>query len=148
MSCACLHRAARAFGEYLSHTHPENRNGSGQSLSLPATSSDPSIFLFICLFYLFLFSFVIAYFILLPYTVDIMYMGTTDCEWMTMFRYSLSSSAVCFYFSRSFFFNLQPISCLTRLWAQTLTPLVVSVTTTTTIHTPTGVLQPPLSPAS
>lgn len=30
------HRAARAFGEYLSHTHPENRNGSGQRLCQPA----------------------------------------------------------------------------------------------------------------
>uniref|UniRef100_A0A3Q2T5C7 NMDA receptor synaptonuclear signaling and neuronal migration factor n=1 Tax=Fundulus heteroclitus TaxID=8078 RepID=A0A3Q2T5C7_FUNHE len=30
------HRAARAFGEYLSHTHPENRNGSGQRLCRPA----------------------------------------------------------------------------------------------------------------
>lgn len=27
--CLSLCRAARAFGEYLSHTHPENRNGSG-----------------------------------------------------------------------------------------------------------------------
>uniref|UniRef100_A0A3Q1CPC1 NMDA receptor synaptonuclear signaling and neuronal migration factor a n=1 Tax=Amphiprion ocellaris TaxID=80972 RepID=A0A3Q1CPC1_AMPOC len=31
VSCVCPHRAARAFGEYLSHTHPENRNGSGHS---------------------------------------------------------------------------------------------------------------------
>lgn len=30
----CPHRAARAFGEYLSHTHPENRNGSGQRLAI------------------------------------------------------------------------------------------------------------------
>uniref|UniRef100_A0A8C6PB84 NMDA receptor synaptonuclear signaling and neuronal migration factor n=1 Tax=Nothobranchius furzeri TaxID=105023 RepID=A0A8C6PB84_NOTFU len=28
-------RAARAFGEYLSHSHPENRNGSGQRLCHP-----------------------------------------------------------------------------------------------------------------
>uniref|UniRef100_A0A8C7LWH0 NMDA receptor synaptonuclear signaling and neuronal migration factor n=1 Tax=Oncorhynchus kisutch TaxID=8019 RepID=A0A8C7LWH0_ONCKI len=33
VSCACLYRAARAFGEYLSHTHPENRNGSAHLLS-------------------------------------------------------------------------------------------------------------------
>uniref|UniRef100_A0A673Z1X7 NMDA receptor synaptonuclear signaling and neuronal migration factor-like n=1 Tax=Salmo trutta TaxID=8032 RepID=A0A673Z1X7_SALTR len=33
VSCVCLHRAARAFGEYLSHTHPENRNGSAHLLS-------------------------------------------------------------------------------------------------------------------
>lgn len=34
--CVCPHRAARAFGEYLSHTHPENRNGSGQRLCHPS----------------------------------------------------------------------------------------------------------------
>uniref|UniRef100_A0AAQ5YJY8 NMDA receptor synaptonuclear signaling and neuronal migration factor a n=1 Tax=Amphiprion ocellaris TaxID=80972 RepID=A0AAQ5YJY8_AMPOC len=39
VSCVCPHRAARAFGEYLSHTHPENRNGSGQRLCHPAICS-------------------------------------------------------------------------------------------------------------
>uniref|UniRef100_A0A8C8HGG7 DUF4347 domain-containing protein n=1 Tax=Oncorhynchus tshawytscha TaxID=74940 RepID=A0A8C8HGG7_ONCTS len=33
LCCASLCRAARAFGDYLSHTHPENRNGSDQLLS-------------------------------------------------------------------------------------------------------------------
>lgn len=43
----CPHRAARAFGEYLSHTHPENRNGSGQRLCHPAIcpSLRPGLFL-------------------------------------------------------------------------------------------------------
>uniref|UniRef100_A0A8B9GTQ8 NMDA receptor synaptonuclear signaling and neuronal migration factor b n=1 Tax=Astyanax mexicanus TaxID=7994 RepID=A0A8B9GTQ8_ASTMX len=31
--CVSLSRAARAFGEYLSHAHPENRNGSDHLLS-------------------------------------------------------------------------------------------------------------------
>uniref|UniRef100_A0AAY5KTX6 NMDA receptor synaptonuclear signaling and neuronal migration factor a n=1 Tax=Esox lucius TaxID=8010 RepID=A0AAY5KTX6_ESOLU len=35
-SVAAKVRAARAFGEYLSHTHPENRNGSDSSLVKPA----------------------------------------------------------------------------------------------------------------
>lgn len=35
MCVVCPHRAARAFGEYLSHTHPENLNGSGQRLCHP-----------------------------------------------------------------------------------------------------------------
>uniref|UniRef100_A0A8C6PA80 NMDA receptor synaptonuclear signaling and neuronal migration factor n=1 Tax=Nothobranchius furzeri TaxID=105023 RepID=A0A8C6PA80_NOTFU len=34
-SVAAKVRAARAFGEYLSHSHPENRNGSGQRLCHP-----------------------------------------------------------------------------------------------------------------
>lgn len=41
--CVCPHRAARAFGEYLSHTHPENRNGSGQRLCHPVIC--PSLYL-------------------------------------------------------------------------------------------------------
>uniref|UniRef100_A0A3Q3RWI7 NMDA receptor synaptonuclear signaling and neuronal migration factor a n=1 Tax=Mastacembelus armatus TaxID=205130 RepID=A0A3Q3RWI7_9TELE len=43
VSSVCPHRAARAFGEYLSHTHPENRNGSGQRLcGLIQPSTSPS----------------------------------------------------------------------------------------------------------
>lgn len=29
------HRAARAFGEYLSQNHPEGRNGSGKTIDVP-----------------------------------------------------------------------------------------------------------------
>ncbi|KAF3696213.1 NMDA receptor synaptonuclear signaling and neuronal migration factor [Channa argus] len=41
-SCTFLHRAARAFGEYLSNTHPENRNGADHLLSdtFPGQDSD------------------------------------------------------------------------------------------------------------
>uniref|UniRef100_A0A8C7XBR8 NMDA receptor synaptonuclear signaling and neuronal migration factor a n=1 Tax=Oryzias sinensis TaxID=183150 RepID=A0A8C7XBR8_9TELE len=46
MVCVCPHRAARAFGEYLSHTHPENRNGSGQRLCQPAIC--PSLSAVLC----------------------------------------------------------------------------------------------------
>uniref|UniRef100_A0A8C8DJV0 NMDA receptor synaptonuclear signaling and neuronal migration factor a n=1 Tax=Oryzias sinensis TaxID=183150 RepID=A0A8C8DJV0_9TELE len=41
MVCVCPHRAARAFGEYLSHTHPENRNGSAHLLCDTLVGSDP-----------------------------------------------------------------------------------------------------------
>uniref|UniRef100_A0A8C7XBP9 NMDA receptor synaptonuclear signaling and neuronal migration factor a n=1 Tax=Oryzias sinensis TaxID=183150 RepID=A0A8C7XBP9_9TELE len=37
----CKIRAARAFGEYLSHTHPENRNGSAHLLCDTLVGSDP-----------------------------------------------------------------------------------------------------------
>uniref|UniRef100_A0A672KFM9 NMDA receptor synaptonuclear signaling and neuronal migration factor n=1 Tax=Sinocyclocheilus grahami TaxID=75366 RepID=A0A672KFM9_SINGR len=40
VSCLSLCRAARAFGEYLSHTHPENRNGSDHLLSDTFISQD------------------------------------------------------------------------------------------------------------
>ncbi|XP_077944049.1 NMDA receptor synaptonuclear signaling and neuronal migration factor isoform X1 [Gasterosteus aculeatus] len=40
-SVAAKVRAARAFGEYLSHTHPENRNGSAHLLCETAVGPDP-----------------------------------------------------------------------------------------------------------
>ncbi|XP_041826833.1 NMDA receptor synaptonuclear signaling and neuronal migration factor isoform X2 [Melanotaenia boesemani] len=40
-SVAAKVRAARAFGEYLSHTHPENRNGSAHLLCETLVGSDP-----------------------------------------------------------------------------------------------------------
>uniref|UniRef100_A0A3P9GYY6 NMDA receptor synaptonuclear signaling and neuronal migration factor a n=1 Tax=Oryzias latipes TaxID=8090 RepID=A0A3P9GYY6_ORYLA len=40
-SVAAKVRAARAFGEYLSHTHPENRNGSAHLLCDTLVGSDP-----------------------------------------------------------------------------------------------------------
>uniref|UniRef100_A0AAZ3QL68 Uncharacterized protein n=1 Tax=Oncorhynchus tshawytscha TaxID=74940 RepID=A0AAZ3QL68_ONCTS len=41
VSCVCLYRAARAFGEYLSHTHPENQNGSGHLVKSPLGHLQP-----------------------------------------------------------------------------------------------------------
>uniref|UniRef100_A0A6Q2XKH0 Uncharacterized protein n=1 Tax=Esox lucius TaxID=8010 RepID=A0A6Q2XKH0_ESOLU len=38
----CTFRAARAFGDYLSHTHPENRNGSDHLLLSTALSAERS----------------------------------------------------------------------------------------------------------
>ncbi|XP_037120937.1 LOW QUALITY PROTEIN: NMDA receptor synaptonuclear signaling and neuronal migration factor [Syngnathus acus] len=40
-SVAAKVRAARAFGEYLSHTHPENRNGSAHLLCETLVGADP-----------------------------------------------------------------------------------------------------------
>ncbi|XP_007566141.1 NMDA receptor synaptonuclear signaling and neuronal migration factor isoform X3 [Poecilia formosa] len=40
-SVAAKVRAARAFGEYLSHTHPENRNGSAHLLCETLVAPDP-----------------------------------------------------------------------------------------------------------
>ncbi|KAF7658942.1 hypothetical protein LDENG_00005460 [Lucifuga dentata] len=40
-SVAAKVRAARAFGEYLSHTHPENRNGSAHLLCETVVGADP-----------------------------------------------------------------------------------------------------------
>ncbi|XP_047426251.1 NMDA receptor synaptonuclear signaling and neuronal migration factor isoform X10 [Mugil cephalus] len=40
-SVAAKVRAARAFGEYLSHTHPENRNGSAHLLCETVVGPDP-----------------------------------------------------------------------------------------------------------
>ncbi|XP_068190979.1 NMDA receptor synaptonuclear signaling and neuronal migration factor isoform X3 [Antennarius striatus] len=40
-SVAAKVRAARAFGEYLSHTHPENRNGSARLLCETLVGPDP-----------------------------------------------------------------------------------------------------------
>ncbi|XP_047229382.1 NMDA receptor synaptonuclear signaling and neuronal migration factor isoform X2 [Girardinichthys multiradiatus] len=42
-SVAAKVRAARAFGEYLSHTHPENRNGSAHLLCENLVGPDPEL---------------------------------------------------------------------------------------------------------
>uniref|UniRef100_A0A3P8S8A0 NMDA receptor synaptonuclear signaling and neuronal migration factor n=1 Tax=Amphiprion percula TaxID=161767 RepID=A0A3P8S8A0_AMPPE len=42
-SVAAKVRAARAFGEYLSHTHPENRNGSAHLLCETLVGPDPEL---------------------------------------------------------------------------------------------------------
>ncbi|KAM4531975.1 NMDA receptor synaptonuclear signaling and neuronal migration factor isoform 2-T2 [Fundulus diaphanus] len=42
-SVAAKVRAARAFGEYLSHTHPENRNGSAHLLCETSVGPDPEL---------------------------------------------------------------------------------------------------------